>query len=87
MAIHVKDRETDELVREFARHRGIGITEAIRTAVKESLAADKQAKQEPLNNLKRKLQPLFDEIAAYDLKDGRIDKAFFDRLWEEEDLL
>lgn len=87
MAIHVKDRETDELVREFARHRGIGITEAIRTAVKESLAADKQAMQEPLNKLKRKLQPLFDEIAAYDLKDGRIDKAFFDRLWEEEDLL
>ncbi|MBN9067247.1 MAG: type II toxin-antitoxin system VapB family antitoxin, partial [Rhizobiales bacterium] len=36
MAIHVQDEETDWLVREFARRRGLGITEAIRVAVREA---------------------------------------------------
>ncbi|MBE7185777.1 MAG: type II toxin-antitoxin system VapB family antitoxin [Methylobacterium mesophilicum] len=36
MVLHVKDDRTDWLVREFARRRGLGITEAIRTAVEEA---------------------------------------------------
>jgi len=86
MAIHVKDHRTDALVRELAELRGIGITEAIREAVEETLAVDRAATKEPLHAMKRRLQPLFDEIAAYPTKrQDAGDKAFFDELWKEED--
>lgn len=66
--------------------RGIGITEAIREAVEETLAAEKAAAQQPVEALRRKLQPLFDEMEAYQLDDVPIDKKFFDEMWDEEEL-
>jgi len=84
MAIHVKDPKTDALVRRLAEMRGIGITDAIREAVEETLAAEKAAARQPVAALRRKLQPLFDEMDSYALDDKPVDKAFFDTLWGEE---
>ena len=86
MAINVKDPKTDALVRRLAEMRGIGITEAIREAVEETLAAEKAAAQQPVEALRRKLQPLFDEMEAYRLDGAPIDKKFFDEMWDEEGL-
>lgn len=84
MAIHVKDPKTDALVRRLAEMRGIGITDAIREAVEETLAAEKESTNKPVETLRRRLQPLFDEIDAYPQNDVTIDKAFFDKMWDEE---
>lgn len=85
MAIHVKDQKTDALVRKLAEMRGVGITEAIREAVEETLAAEKAAAKQPVEALRRRLQPLFDEIDAYPPNDVVIDKSFFDKMWDEEE--
>lgn len=64
--------------------RGIGITAAIREAVEETLAAEKAAAQQPVEALRRKLQPLFDEMEAYRLDSVPTDKKFYDEMWDEE---
>lgn len=64
--------------------RGIGITEAIREAVEESIAAQKAAHKEPVEALRRKLQPLRDEMKTYVLAEGPRGKEFLDKFWEEE---
>jgi antitoxin VapB len=71
-------------VRRLAEMRGIGITEAIKEAVEESLAADRAQNSEPVEALRRKLQPLRDEMKAYGKSNAKIDKQFYDTLWEEE---
>jgi antitoxin VapB len=43
MAFLVRDRETDTLVRELARKRGVGLTEAVRLAVQHELERDEAA--------------------------------------------
>jgi antitoxin VapB len=82
MAIHVQDAETDWLVREFAKRRGLGITEAIKTAILEASREERIAGQA----LGKKIEPLLQEIrnrrAAGFEED---DKAFMDELWGEPD--
>lgn len=43
MAIHVRDPETDSLVRRLARRKGVGLTDAIREAVANELERDEKA--------------------------------------------
>jgi antitoxin VapB len=84
MAFHVRDPKTDALVRELARSRGIGITEAVREAVEKSLAEDagrKGAKQ----SLWESLRPLLEEMDRYPRTGLKADKKFFDELWGEGD--
>lgn len=84
MAIHVQDEEADRMVRDFARRRGVGITAAIKLAVKE--AEDKQMRGGQA--LLDRLQPVLEEIRA--AREGRKfspeeDKAFMDEMWGESD--
>lgn len=75
MPIHVRDLATDRLVRRLAARSGVGLTEAIRTAVENEL---------------RRLEtetPLFERVAAIRrriaprLKEAeQTDKEFFDEL-------
>jgi antitoxin VapB len=85
MVIHVKDAETDKLVRQLANARGIGITEAIREAAKEALAAD-SAKLEHMEEapLSQRLGPLLDRLDRLPRSEVATDKKFFDDLWGEE---
>lgn len=83
MAIHVQDEETDRLVREFARRRGVGITAAIRIAVTEATVGEKHGGED----LRRRIAPILEEIRAHRKTrySAAEDKAFMDEMWGEND--
>jgi antitoxin VapB len=75
MAFHVRDKETDELVRRLAQREGIGLTEAVKRAVRHELqSADKQT---PVRDRIRKIQ---ERIGRYPKTGLKADKAFFDEM-------
>lgn len=75
MAFHVRDPETDALVRKLAKEEGVGVTEAVKRAVSEKLRSREQ--KIPLRERVRKIQ---DEIARYPDTGVKADKAFYDEL-------
>ena len=75
MAFHVRDPETDALVRRLAAQEGVGLTEAVRRAVAAKL--DAREREEPIRERVRKIQA---EIARYPATGLKADKAFFDDL-------
>jgi antitoxin VapB len=80
MAIHIRDPGTDQLVRELARKRGIGLTEAIQQAVAAELA-----REESRQSLAERIRPIQEDIARRGRTGLEADKAFFDWLSGEED--
>lgn len=79
MAIHVQDEETDWLVREFARSRGLGITAAIKTAILE--ARERQLSAGDL--LAEKLEPIIQQVRARRMtSQAEEDRLFLDEIWE-----
>jgi len=72
MAFHVRDPETDAMVRKLARREGVGLTEAVKRAVSARLEADKAVP------LPERLKRIADEIAKYPDTGLKADKAFFD---------
>jgi antitoxin VapB len=71
MALHIRDEETDRLVRRLAAHKGLGLTEAIRIAVQNELG------RIPLSE---RLKPLQERIVRSPETGLAADKAFFDGL-------
>ena len=78
MPFHIRDPETDALVRELARRRGVGLTEAVREAVRKELRKDDEP---PLVDSIARLRR---EVMANADPDFRPDKAFYDWLSDEE---
>lgn len=87
MAFHVRDPKTDALVRELARQRGIGITEAIREAAEEALKTKEQpaTSADRAARLRERLRPLLERVDAMPKTDVVLDKRFYDELWGQED--
>ncbi|MBW8816559.1 MAG: type II toxin-antitoxin system VapB family antitoxin [Caulobacterales bacterium] len=79
MAIHIRDPQADELVRELARKRGVGLTEAIKLAVAAELERDRDA------GFRAGVREIQQRIAARGRTGLKADKAFFDWLSGEED--
>lgn len=79
MAFHVRDPETDTLVRELARRRGVGITDAVKLAV----AAELQREGRAPSQLER-IRAIQARIAQRGRTGLVADKAFFDALSGEE---
>ena len=75
MSFHVRDPKTDAMVRELARKRGIGLTEAIKQAVEAEL---RQADSDP--DFMQQVRRIQDEIASHGRTGLVADKAFFDDL-------
>jgi antitoxin VapB len=75
MAFHVRDKETDKLVRALARRKGVGLTEAVRLAVSNELAS---AQDQP--SLRERLRAIAKDIATYPDTGLKSDKAFYDEL-------
>ena len=73
MAFHVRDPETDALVRQLAAREGVGLTEAVKRAV-----AAKLSTSEPEVSLRERVRRIQDEIARYPATGLKADKAFFD---------
>lgn len=83
MALHIQDKETDELVREFARRRGVGITDAVRVAVQEAT----QGEEMRLEDFKQRIEPVLAKVRALKVRpySAEEDKAFMDDMWGEND--
>ena len=71
MALHIRDTETDRLVRSLAEIKKLGLTEAVKLAVENEL------KRIPL---RERIRPIQDRIAAMGDTGLKADKAFFDEL-------
>ncbi|PZQ17017.1 MAG: hypothetical protein DI565_06420 [Ancylobacter novellus] len=81
MAFHVRDPETDRVVRELASTKGVTLTEAIRSACESALAD--AARSAGRDDLKARLKAIRDRVAAYPDNGVAIDKAFYDALNDE----
>lgn len=73
MAIHIRDPDTDAVVRRLARRRGVGITEAVKLAAEAELRRDADDIQAALRDVQA-------EVAARGRSGLKADKAFFDDL-------
>lgn len=81
MAFHVRDPETDRIVRQLAAATGASLTEAIRNACEAQLrAASASADKERRLAEVRRIQA---RIASYPETGLKADKAFFDSLNDE----
>jgi antitoxin VapB len=79
MPFHVRDPETDALVRQYAEEKRVGITDAIKLAVTKAREADEKA----LAQKQAALKAIRDEVAAWPRTGEVADKAFFDSLNDE----
>ena len=75
MAFHVRDIETDSLVRELAAKHKIGLTDAVRMAVRNELRREQEAVP-----LKVRIAALRSEVLKRPATGLEADKAFFDDL-------
>ncbi|MGD9885462.1 MAG: type II toxin-antitoxin system VapB family antitoxin [Reyranella sp.] len=75
MAFHVRDAETDALVRELAGKHKIGLTEAVRMAVRNELQREQEAVP-----LRSRIAALRAEVLKRPATGLEADKAFFDDL-------
>jgi antitoxin VapB len=80
MAFHVRDPETDALVRKLAKRKGVGLTEAIREAATHELE-----REEKKLSLWERTADIRAEIASWPETGLKADKAFFDSLSGEDD--
>lgn len=76
MPFHVRDPETDALVRELAEKTKLGITEAVKLAATEALATREKARAEKLARIDAILAE-FDKAPRTGLK---ADKTFMDMI-------
>lgn len=81
MTLHIRDEETDRLVRRLAERRGTGLTEAVRIAVANELARDAKSSAS-VGSLRDRLRPLQERVRAAEPTGLPADKAFYDRLSE-----
>lgn len=80
MPFHVRDAETDRVVRALAEARGTTITETIRNACARALADLEENDRERRYARMRAIRA---EIASYPDTGAAIDKAFYDSLNDE----
>lgn len=80
MALNLRNRETERLVREYARRRGLGLTEAVHEAVREGLARD-----DARATLWERTADIRERLAAYAATGEVADKRFFDSLSGQDD--
>lgn len=85
MAFHVRDPETDRLVRQLAAKRGVGLTETVKEAVSEALANEGLLQTKHTSQLRARLKPLLDRLDALPKTEVEAGKQFFDDLWDEQE--
>jgi antitoxin VapB len=80
MALNLRNRETEKLVREYARRRGLGLTEAVHEAVRQGLA-----REDNKDSLWERTADLRERLAAHEPTGEVADKRFFDSLSGQND--
>lgn len=80
MPFHIRDPETDTLVRRLAGRRGCGLTDAVKQAVGNELR-----REEDKIPFRDRIRALQDEVLSRPATGLDADKAFYDWLSDEED--
>ena len=80
MPFHIRDPDTDTLVRELARERGCGLTDAVKLAVENELKRGGDEVEQRL----RRMRAISEEFARLPDSGLKADKAFFDWLSGDE---
>ena len=76
MPFHVRDAEADAMVRQYSEDNRVGITDAIKLAVRRAREADDKARVEKL----ARMRTVSDRVAALPDTGLKVDKAFFDEM-------
>jgi antitoxin VapB len=76
MPFHVRDAEADAMLRQYAEDNRVGITDAIKLAVRRAREADDKARAEKL----ARMRAITDKLDALPRTGLKADKAFFDDL-------
>jgi antitoxin VapB len=76
MPFHVRDPETDALVRQYAQDKRVGLTEAVKLAVIKAREAEDQARAEKL----AKIDAILAEVDRWPRTGLKADKEFFDMI-------
>jgi antitoxin VapB len=85
MAFHVRDAETDRVVRELARRKGTTLTETIREAAAKELEAIVAAEAaRPRQSVREAIAEIQERVAKYPRTGLKADKAFYDWLSGDE---
>jgi antitoxin VapB len=86
MAIHIRDKDTERLVRELAARTGRSLTGAVRAAVAEKLEATPTPEAPARGEIDlTALKALQDEAARHPMLDARPLKVIRDELWGQTD--
>ena len=80
MAIHIRDPETDTLIRKLAEIKFVKLTSAVRIAVERELERETA---DP--SLLARTADIRREVASWPNTGLKADKAFFDSSWGQED--
>jgi antitoxin VapB len=85
MAFHVRDPDTDRVVRELANLKGMTLTDAIRDAAEKELEAfvASEATRDKRPFLE-KIRDIQDRLAKYPKTGLKADKEFYDWLSDDE---
>lgn len=85
MAFHIRDPETDRIVRDLAAKTGATLTDAVREAAAEKLArVERTQHRDDKRPLREQIRDIQERVAARGKTGLKADKAFFDRLSGDE---
>lgn len=85
MAFHIRDHETDRIVRDLAAKTGATLTDAVREAAAEKLARIEQEQgKADKRPLRERIGDIQDRVARRGRTGLKADKAFFDWLSGDE---
>jgi len=85
MAFHIRDPETDRIVRDLASKTGASLTDAVRQAAAEKLArVERNLERADKRPLREQIRDIQERVAARGKTGLKADKAFFDWLSGDE---
>lgn len=85
MAFHIRDPETDRIVRNLASKTGATLTDAVREAAAEKLArVERSLERADKRSLREQVREIQERVAAHGKTGLKADKAFFDWLSGDE---
>jgi len=85
MAFHIRDPETDRIVRDLAAKTGATLTDAVREAAAEKLARVERTQQHADKRpMLERIKDIQERVAAYPETGLKADKAFYDWLSGDE---
>jgi antitoxin VapB len=85
MAFHIRDQQTDAVIRKLARLKGMSLTETVREAATKELTALTQKNAErDIRPLRERIKPIQDRLASRGWSGLEADKAFYDSLSSEK---